>query len=338
VVSISERLRVGGMVGDKYRIERVLGSGGMGVVVAANHVLLGHSVAIKLVLPDAVNPGQSSARILHEARAAATLDGGRIARVLDVDTLADGTHYMVMERLVGRTLRSLLDEVSCIPWQKATDYALEACEALAEAHEAGIVHRDIKPANLYLVGEPRDRGTVRLLDFGVCRAITAACAPCLSDLDEQGFIGSPPYISPEQLACPDDADVRTDVWSLGIVMYECLTGGVPFQSTKLARLWQAILLDPVPSFERALGVPAALERIVQRCLEKDPNARFPTVRALAEQLADVRAQAPSASPFALDRRVRVGAEGAEPGATLDLAAYADLPRPWSHFPTFYLDW
>jgi serine/threonine-protein kinase len=328
VVTISEWLRVGFVVGDKYRVERVLGSGGMGVVVAANHVLLNRSVAIKLVLPGAANREQLSARLLREARAAAMLQGKHAVRVLDVDRLADGTHYLVMERLVGRTLRSLLDEANRLSWQVATEYALEVCEALADAHAVGIVHRDIKPANLYLAGEPGARCTVRLLDFGACRTSPSGADPSLSAPADQGFVGSPPYVSPEQLASPSDVDPRTDIWSLGVVLYECLTGRVPFRAHTLSRLWHAILLDPVPSFECGLGAPADLERIVRRCLEKDPNARFPSARALARALGRLRASQPRARrPRAPDRPASDSHGDTGAGVSRKVAACGDLPRP-----------
>lgn len=287
----------------KYEIEHVLGSGGMGVVVAAKHLLLGRDVAIKLVLPDAVNREHLSARLLHEARVVARLKGEHVVRVLDVDMLGDGTPCMVMERLVGCTLRNLLDEQKRIPWHNVIEYALEACDALAEAHDAGIVHRDIKPANLYLVSRPGMRATLRLIDFGACRTLDAGDEACLLSPSDMGFVGSPSYVSPEQLVSPGEVDARADLWSLGIVLYECLAGTVPFRDPSTSRLWYRILLDAIPSFDRELKVPLDLERIVRRCLMRSPDSRYPSARALARDLGELRASSPRSSLFECERLV-----------------------------------
>jgi eukaryotic-like serine/threonine-protein kinase len=290
-------------LGPKYAIEHVLGSGGMGVVVAAKHRLLDRDVAIKLVLPEAVNREHLSARLLHEARAAARLQGKHVVRVLDVDMLADGTACLVMERLVGRTLRSLLDEQQRLAWQDVVEYALEACDALAEAHDAGIVHRDIKPANLYLARRPGTRATLRLIDFGACRTqdTAADAGPFLPN--DTGFVGSPSYVSPEQLVSPGDVDGRADLWSLGIALYECLAGTVPFRDPSPSRLWQRILLDAIPSLDRELRVPVELERVVRRCLMRSADARYPSARALARDLGELRASSPRSSLVQCERLV-----------------------------------
>jgi serine/threonine-protein kinase len=273
----------------------------MGVVVAAKHLLLGRDVAIKLVLPEAANREHLSARLLHEARAAARLTGHHVVRVLDVDMLADGTPCMVMERLVGRTLRHLLDERLRLAWQDVVEYGLEACDALAEAHHAGIVHRDIKPANLYLVSRPKMRATLRLIDFGACRTLDTGADAGLFSRSERGFVGSPSYVSPEQLVSPGDVDGRTDLWSLGIVLYECLAGTVPFRDRSTSHLWQRILVDPIPSLDRELEVPLDLEWVVRRCLMRSPDARYPSARALARDLRELRASSPRSSRFERER-------------------------------------
>jgi serine/threonine protein kinase len=292
-----------GLLGRKYALEQVLGRGGMGVVVAAKHLLLGRDVAIKLVLPGAAKREHLSARLLHEARAAARLKGQHVVRVLDVDLLADGTPCLVMERLVGRTLRHLLDERLRIAWQDVIEYGLEACDALAEAHDAGIVHRDVKPANLFLVSRPKTRATLRLIDFGACRTLDPGAEPGPFSQSDRGFVGSPAYVSPEHWVSPGEVDGRADLWSLGIVLYECLAGTVPFRDRSTSRLWQSILVDAIPSFDRELKVPFDLEWVVRRCLMRSPDARYPSARALARDLRELRASAPRSSLFECDRLV-----------------------------------
>jgi serine/threonine-protein kinase len=300
---------VGAVIGEKYRIERVLGSGGMGVVLAATHLPLRRAVAIKIVLPGAVDRERLSARLLHEARASAQLRGEHVARVIDVDTLDDGTPYMVMEYVAGRTLRSVLDRETRLSHEDVIEHAIEACDALTAAHGAGIVHRDIKPANLYLVDGRTERRTLRLLDFGVCRTLHPKTDPGASP-SSRGFIGTPHYVSPEQVACPDEADARSDLWSLGIVLYECLAGRVPFRAPTLALLWHRIMLEPTPPFEAGLSVPVALEQVVLRCLAKEPEARFPSAQALSGELCRARFDLPRLAPSgprAHDRPGRVDA-------------------------------
>lgn len=296
----------GAIIGGRYRIERLLGSGGMGVVFAAADLRCRSAVAIKFVPPGVVDQERLSTRLLHEASVTVQMQSEHFVRVFDVNRLADGTAYMVMERLWGCTLRRVLDQGIQLRPRDVMEHAIGACEALTEIHSAGIVHRDIKPSNLYLAGEKWDRRKVRLLDFGVCQTEHSKHAPRRSP-NSRPFVGTPRYVSPEQLACPDEADARSDLWSLGVVIYECLAGRVPFNAPSLSLLWRRIMLEPAPRFEPQHHVPAALEQIVLRCLAKESEQRFSSALELADALRAVRARLADTriGPFGVCR-VRTG--------------------------------
>ena len=291
-------IAIGSVIAGKYRVERVLGSGGMGVVVAASHVGLGQTVAIKFLLPREIGQPALARRLVREARAAAALKGNHVARVYDVDVLPDGTPYLVLEYLEGRTLSSLIAAQGPLSAQTTVDFALQACEALAEAHALGIVHRDLKPANLFLARGPAGRETLRVLDFGISKSVDRGqTEPNYTETDSHALVGSPPYVSPEQLMNPRAVDHRTDIWSLGITLYECLSGHPPFRGATLAALWDAILREPAP---RLPAVPTGLERAVLRCLEKQPSARFANVQELARELSPFGSQRTRASMEAVE--------------------------------------
>jgi serine/threonine-protein kinase len=287
-ISLPSDAQVGAVLAGKYRIDRVLGRGGIGVVVAAHHLRLRQTFAIKLLLPTAARRPNSSARMVREARAVAALKSEHVARVFDVDVLADGSPYIVMEYLEGQTLATRLESRGPLEVPVAVDYMLQACEALAEAHALGIVHRDLKPANLFLVANAGRRNELRVLDFGISKALDADIrGTALVDTDSHAFMGSPPYVSPEQLLNPSDVDARTDIWSLGIVLYECLTARRPFHGDTLARLWDSILRDDMPPIaEDGRSITPALERILRRCLEKAPATRYSSVLELSRDLVE----------------------------------------------------
>jgi eukaryotic-like serine/threonine-protein kinase len=273
----------GDVVGGKYRVERVLGAGGMGVVVAAIQTELDRPVALKFLLPKLLERPGLVIRFSREARAAAKLESEHVARVLDVGTLEGGAPYIVMEYLEGHDLASVLAARGAFPSEQAVGYVLQACEAIAEAHSRGIVHRDLKPGNLFLTNRASGAPVIKVLDFGLSKIVSSGEEHVTS---ESGILGSPLYMSPEQLMSARTADARSDLWSMGVVLYELVTAHAPFEYERIAGLVAAILQKPpVPIAHWRADVPAELQTVVFRCLEKDPSQRFPTVFHLAKALA-----------------------------------------------------
>ena len=274
----------GAMLAGKYRIERVIGQGGMGVVVQAHHLSLDEKVAIKLLLPGALGNPSAVERFAREARAASKIKSEHVARVIDVGELDTGSPYMVMEYLEGRDLSSLLTERGAIAVDLAVLYVLQACEALAEAHSLGIVHRDIKPANLFLANRPSGPPAIKVLDFGISKSTLSTEHANLTKTT--AVMGSPLYMSPEQMQSSKNVDARSDIWSLGIVLYELVTGQVPFQADTLPELVLAVVQREPPALETMQSnLPADFSAVVRRCLAKDPSVRYASVGELAADLA-----------------------------------------------------
>ncbi len=289
----------GDVVADKYRIERLVGSGGMAWVFEATHTLLLQRVAIKVLRVDpCADNAEATARFDREARLAAKISGDATARIIDVGTLDDGSPFLVMEYLEGRNLEALLEGRPPLPVATAIDYALQACEGLAETHAAGIVHRDLKPSNLFVVHGPDGSQRVKLLDFGISKF--EALKDEASVTATRALVGSPVYMSPEQMRSSRRVDRRTDIWSMGIILYELLTGRSPFHAATLPRIC-ARVLDERPAAPRSLRpeIPRGLDAAVLRCLEKEPSRRFQTVAELA------RALAPFGGPDAEERARRI---------------------------------
>jgi eukaryotic-like serine/threonine-protein kinase len=280
-------LQRGDIIADKYRVEQEIGRGGMGVVVAATHLDLDQRVAIKVLQKSAAYNQDAMARFLREARAAAKIRSEHVARVMDVGKLSDGLTYIVMEFLDGSDLADVLVKDGPMRITTAADYVLQACEGIAAAHAAGIIHRDIKPANLFLARQPGRTNVVKILDFGVSKFSRNAIIASDGSATQTGQVfGSPIYMSPEQLDSTIPIDGRTDIWALGIVLYELLAGKPPFYGKSSANIMTSIMRDPAPKL-RAIraDVPEALEEVVMRCLEKDRDQRFSTVIDLAEAIA-----------------------------------------------------
>ncbi len=281
------------MIASKYRIERLLGEGGMGTVVAATHLMLGTQVALKLLHHDMALQQSVVDRFLREARASAALRGDHVCRVSDVGVDERGIPYLVMELLEGRDLNSIVKQDGPIAPAVACDYVLQACLGIAEAHAAGIVHRDIKPGNLFLARRLDGSSIVKVLDFGVAKAPEGGD---FSLTRTSTVMGSPGYMSPEQLKSSKDVDPRSDIWSLGVVMYELVTGRQPFQGESITELALRVAMDPTPVLT---NVPRSFAQIVERCLEKDPARRFQDTAQLAAALA------PLAGPGAPERAAAV---------------------------------
>jgi eukaryotic-like serine/threonine-protein kinase len=282
-------IQQGELLAGKYRVEQVLGAGGMGYVVAALHEQLGQRVAVKLLVPELCENEDSVTRFLREARAAVKIHSEHVARVLDVGELTNGSPYMVMEFLSGRDLAEELDLPGELEIEVAIDYVLQASEAVAEAHSLGLIHRDLKPANLFLTHRPDGSPLVKVLDFGISKAINVgdnALEPAPSLTATHSLLGSPSYMSPEQIRRPKSVDTRTDIWSLGSILYELLVRDPPFSADSPLALLAAVVSDPLPSIrEKRPDVPPELEAVIAKCLEKNPDNRYQTVAELADALA-----------------------------------------------------
>lgn len=272
----------GEVIAGKYSVIRVLGRGGMGVVVEAQHLKLGQRVAIKLLLPSIRSMGEITARFEREARAIARLKGPHVAHVSDVDTLPDGSPFMVMELLDGCELGDELEQKRRIPYRDAVGYILQACAAMAEAHRQGIVHRDLKPSNLFLCHGNGGR-TVKVLDFGISKLAGDVNA---SVTTTASAFGTPLYMSPEQVRSVKNVDARADLWSLGVVLYELISGEVPFNGPSATAILASILTEkPVYLAKRCPDVPKPLADAVMKAIEKMPDARYHDIVEFAAAIA-----------------------------------------------------
>lgn len=282
---MGRHLLPGNVLAGKFRVERVIGEGGMGMVLAAHHLQLDQRVALKVMRPDAGLGADGVQRFLREAQAVAKLRSDHVVRVLDVGALPDGAPYIVMEYLEGHDLAAHVHKRGRLSIEETIDFVVQACDALAEAHRLGIVHRDLKPANLFLSKDADGSAVIKILDFGISKQTFQDGRHDLTST--AGVVGSPSYMSPEQLRASRDVDGRTDIWALGIVLHELLTGRLAFEATTLAELHVAILSQP-PVALRAVrhDVPPALEAVLLRCLEKDVRNRFQSVVELVGALFD----------------------------------------------------
>jgi eukaryotic-like serine/threonine-protein kinase len=284
MANASSRLAVeiGSIVAGKYRIDRILAEGGMGVVVAATHLHLEQSVALKFLRGGVSMQLDALARFTREAKAAAQLRSEYVARVIDAGVTEDGTPYMAMEYLEGQSLARTLQTLGRLDVASAVEYAIQACEGLAEAHSRRIVHRDIKPYNLFLVERAPGWNAIKILDFGISKVAFADGGNVATGV----IIGSPCYMSPEQLRATATVDQRTDLWSLGATLYELLVGHAAFDASQsLPELITAILDKPAPRVRDARSdVPAELDAVVDRCLAKDREERFSSAGELATAL------------------------------------------------------
>jgi serine/threonine-protein kinase len=263
----------------KYRIDGLIGTGGMGHVVRASHLYLHQPVAIKLLLPELTQNAETVQRFLREAQATVKLRSEHSARVMDVGTTEEGVPFMVMEFLDGNDLNQILRHHG--PQQPAivVDLLLQACEGISEAHALGIVHRDIKPSNFFITRRPDGSMLLKILDFGISKTPIG-----YDDLTgTQTVIGTPSYMAPEQMKSGRAADPRSDIWSLGVVTYQLIAGRPPFSGESYAELVLKVGLEapaPIP-----VPVPTGLDTVIMRCLEKDPSQRHQSVGELARMLA-----------------------------------------------------
>jgi serine/threonine-protein kinase len=311
----------GDVLAGKYRVERVLGAGGMGVVVAVTHLELLEPRAVKFMLPGGLADADAVERFVREARAAALLKSEHVARVYDVGRLANGAPYMVMEYLEGADLAAALKRAGALPLDEAALYVLQAAEALAEAHGRGIVHRDLKPANLFLTLRPDGAPSVKVLDFGISKFLDT---PVDQDLTgTHTLLGSPNYMSPEQMHSTRDVDARSDIWSLGVILYQLLTRELPFRGRSVTEVVAAVLQGGVrPPSQLRPEIPPELDRIIFRCLERDPARRFADMGELGRALAPF---SPESGPL-VDSISRLVAAPARSSVGLPVAVLSESQR------------
>ena len=293
-------LRPGEVLDGKYTVTRLIGAGSMGFVFSAARPNLGDEVAIKVLRREMLSDGQLVARFAREARVAASIKSEHVACVFDVGHLVDGAPFIVMERLEGKDLRWVLAERGTLPVELAVDYVLQVCEALAIAHANGITHRDIKPENLFASKQSQGEDVIKVLDFGISKMnLRPAVDDRLPLVKTTMAMGSPMYMSPEQIRAAKDIDGRADIWALGCVLYELLAGNPPFSAASVTELCAHVLESKPTTFESlGLAIPPELEGVIGRCLEKDPNRRFQCVGEFALALSKF---APDRSLISVER-------------------------------------
>ncbi len=301
-VDVASIIEPGATIAGKYRVERKLGAGGMGVVVAARHVQLNQLVAIKFLHPEADPGGTVASRFLREARAAAALRSEHVARVYDVGTLESGEPYMVMEYLEGASLSKVIRVRAPMPVAEAVDLMLQACKAMEEAHALGIVHRDIKPGNMFLARRPDGTNVLKVLDFGISKftsKLDDEADPTLTA--SQMMLGSPKYFSPEQVTDAKNVDHRADVWALGLVLYYMLGGRRPFEADTLSAVCVAIATETPPRLsDLRPEIPRELDIAVMGCLEKDRERRTQSASEFARAIAPFGSGTVVALPGAIE--------------------------------------
>ena len=276
----------GSVLAGKYRIERVLGQGGMGVVLGARHLHLDEPVAIKVLRGELAADPVIVERFLREARLAAKIKSRHVVRVTDADRLPSGAPYLVMEWLEGSDLASIVDQEGPLDPARAVRHVREACEALGEAHAIGIVHRDLKPSNLFAARRGDGPPCTKVLDFGISKLLGEE----LTRTDV--MLGSPSYMAPEQMMSARDVDARADIWALGVVLYKLVTGTVPFLATTMAELGMMVLFgEPTPPEQARPDLPPALAQVILRCLRRERAERFASMAELAAALAPFAGEA-----------------------------------------------
>ncbi|WP_437967095.1 protein kinase [Sorangium sp. So ce260] len=304
----------GNVLAGKYRVERVLGQGGMGLVVGAWHLHLDEPVAIKVLRDELAQNQAIIDRFLREARAAAKIKSRHVVRVTDADRLPSGAPYLVMEWLSGSDLASIVEREGPMDTPRAVRHVLEACEALGEAHALGIVHRDLKPSNLFAARQADGSTCTKILDFGISKLLG-------EELTGTGnALGTPSYMAPEQMVSARNVDARADIWALGVVLYKLVTGTVPFRASTPSELGMKVLFgEPEPPEQARPDLPPGLAQVILRCMRREPAQRFATAAQLAAALA----------PFAGQARTQQAAPGAQtrPQRDATLALAPAVPTP-----------
>jgi len=284
-------IRPGQLLASKYAVKRVIGRGGGGIVVAAEHEPPELRVALKFLRPDSWRDPEVRRRFLREGQIAAAVRSAHVVRVLGIDTLPDGEPFLVMELLEGCDLAALLGARGRLPRREAVDYVRQACAGLADVHALGIVHRDVKPSNLFLSRAADGSKRVKIVDFGMAE-LTANATQTANGLAPNSIdMGSPPFVAPEQLRAEGGADAKSDVWALGAVLFTLLAGRSPFERRYLSETYRAILSGDVPDLTRERAdVERPLAAIVERCLAADREQRFASMRELRTALTPFSSQ------------------------------------------------
>ncbi|WP_437592001.1 serine/threonine-protein kinase [Sorangium sp. So ce1000] len=305
---------MGDVLAGKYRVEQIVGAGAMGTIVSAWHLELEQRVAMKFLHSLRSDAGGDPAeRFRREARALARIKSEHVARVLDVGSLESGMPYMVMEFLEGNDLAHEIRARGPLPVVEAVGYMLQALDAMAEAHAAGIVHRDLKPANLFLSRRPDGERVIKVLDFGISKSLLGISREQVALTQTASLLGSPLYMCPEQVRSARDVDARADIWSLGVIMYEMLTGRTPYDGDSVPQLFHALLYEEAaPVAQLRPDVPRELDAVVMHCLAKDRDQRWRNVGDLAAALL---AFGPATGHMHVERARRV------------LGSSSDLGRP-----------
>ncbi len=318
----------GELLAGKYRVERTIGIGGMGIVVAARHIELDERVAVKFLLPHVPPHGEPVARFIREARAASKIKSEHVVRVYDVGRLENGAPYIVMEYLEGCDLHQLVERRGPLSVHDAVTYVMQACEALASAHAMGIVHRDLKPANLFLTTSADGTPKLKVLDFGISKIAQGDEGGAVGLTSTATIMGTPCFMSPEQLRSTRDVDGRADIWSLGAILYALLVGSPPYEGESNADVSAKIIRDdPPPLRTLRADAPEAMEAIIQKCLEKDATKRFADVSALAAALAEVGNEGAKSAAVRIARVATVVAPTLRSTPTPAIAMPTPIPAP-----------
>jgi serine/threonine-protein kinase len=313
--------KAGDVLASKYRVESILGVGGMGMVLLVRHIDLGQQMAIKMMMPGVIHDDQAAARFVREARAAAAIQSEHVVRIFDVGTFDSGLPYMVMELLRGEDLSQVLARETQLPLEDAVDYVLQAAHAIAEAHARGIVHRDLKPSNLFVTTRSDGTALVKVLDFGISKALNPeADVPSSANLTATSAVmGSPLYMSPEQVRNAMQVDARTDIWALGVILHEILTGAPAFSADTLPGICAAITADePPPLRSLREDAPPELEAVLLKCLEKNITKRYQTTKELMAALRPFASNSGRLEPTSIPAAMTMREAGSIPpsGSTM----------------------